>query len=79
MKENQFGLSVKTAEYGYVEFQPLSNLHKQKARAGKLFQSNPNILSVCVFDINGNGNLLSLKKDPVTKECVMRIEEPASV
>jgi len=73
MKENQFGLVAKTRQYGNVRFKNRVNEHRQKSEAGKLFATDPDILSVYVFKSDGRGRLY-LKKDPVTLECVMRQE-----
>jgi hypothetical protein len=73
MKENQFGLQAKTRQYGYVRFGDVVDRHIQKSKAGKLFQQDEDVLSVCVFDHTGTTHLY-LKKDPVTKECVLREE-----
>ena len=73
MKENQFGLEALTRQYGRVRFADLVDRHAQKAKAGKLFAHDVDILSVCVFDIKGQAHLY-LKKDPVTLQCVMREE-----
>ena len=73
MEKNQFGLVAKTRQYGHVRFGDLVDRHAQKAKAGKLFAKDPDVLSVCVFDPNGEAHLY-LKKDPVTLMCVMREE-----
>lgn len=73
MKENEYGLKLKTRQYGYVEKDARVDRHAQKSLAGKLFSSDKNILSACVFDHNGVSHLY-LKKDPVTLECIMREE-----
>ena len=73
MKDNQFGLKAKTRQYGYVEFGKLADRHNQKSKAGKLFATDPDVLSVCVFDNLGQSHLY-LKKDPVTGQCVLREE-----
>ena len=73
MKENQFGLQARTRQYGEVRFGNLADHHAQKAKAGKLFHNDADVLSVCVFD-NDGVSYLYLRKDPVTGKCVKREE-----
>jgi hypothetical protein len=63
------GLSINVRGIGYLEGKRSTNLHKQKARAGRLFH-NDSIISVCVFDETGTARLY-LKK---TENGVVREE-----
>lgn len=62
MEDGQFGLSIKIANFGYLDSKRENDVHKVKSFAGKLFHS-PAIESVCVYDRTGKARLY-LRKTP---------------
>lgn len=56
MEDNQFGITIKVKDVGYVKGNRVNNLHGAKSVAGKAFHK-PYVESVCVYDARGVARL----------------------